>query len=308
MQRSTSWSRPISGIDIALDRFRVQIDAIFGERGFLLFHVGGFRLLRLRLILALGGAGDGARFAVGRILGDAMGDEVDRVIAGHVLFLQEIGGVRLPLGEDRDEHVGARHLGPAGGLHVDRRALDHPLEGGGGHRFGPFDVGDEGRQVILDEVDQRRPQFLEIDAAGLHDLLRVGFVDKREKKMFERCKLVPPGVRVRQCGVNGLLQCVRKRWHARAPFGDIECVRAAPRSWPLGIKLWFLSASFKLFLNKLRCTGGVQAQPIGFADRCPKNRQCATERHFRDECEPSEPVLAPTNFREHVGVCRRLHI
>jgi hypothetical protein len=58
-------------------------------------------------------------------------DVVDRVVAGHVLLLQEIGGVALALGEDRDQHVGAGHLLAAGRLHVDHRALDHALEAGG---------------------------------------------------------------------------------------------------------------------------------------------------------------------------------
>jgi hypothetical protein len=51
--------------------------------------------------------------------------------------------------------------------------------------------------------------------------------------------------------------------------------------------------------------GGLWHKPIGFADRCLKNGQCA-QRIFGTN-EPQN-VLAPTNFREHVGVCRRLHI
>jgi hypothetical protein len=58
-------------------------------------------------------------------------DVVDRVVARHVLLLQEIGGVALALGEDRDQHVGAGHLLAAGRLDVDHRALDHALEAGG---------------------------------------------------------------------------------------------------------------------------------------------------------------------------------
>jgi hypothetical protein len=37
-------------------------------------------------------------------------DVVDRIKAGHVLLLQEEGGVALALGEDGDEHVRAGHL------------------------------------------------------------------------------------------------------------------------------------------------------------------------------------------------------
>ena len=83
----------------------------------------------------------GARFAIGWVLGHPMGDEIDGVIARHVLFLQEIGRVRFPFGEDGDKDVRARHLGAARRLHMDRRALDHPLEGGGRDRFRAFDIG-----------------------------------------------------------------------------------------------------------------------------------------------------------------------
>ena len=67
-----------------------------------------------------------------RHLGDAVGDVVDRVEAGHVLLLQEIDGVALALGEHGHQHVGAGHLLAARGLHVNDGALDHPLEAGGG--------------------------------------------------------------------------------------------------------------------------------------------------------------------------------
>jgi hypothetical protein len=307
MQRSTSWSRPIRGSTSPFADFAFRSTQYLASADSFCSASGARPADRLRLVLAFGGAGDGARFAVGRILGDAMGDEVDRVVAGHVLFLQEVGCVRFPFGEDRDEHVGARHLGPAGGLHVDRRALDDALEGGGRHRLGPFDIGDEGRQVILDEVDQRGAQFLKIDAARLHDLLCVRLIDQRQKKMFERGKLVPPGVGIRQRRVNGLLKCVRKRWHARAPFGDIEGVRAAPRSWPHGIKLWFLSASFKLFLNKFRWTGAFRHNPL-VSLAAAKKWAVRDRGDFLGRIRTFRNVLAPTNFRKHVGVCRRLHI
>jgi hypothetical protein len=63
-----------------------------------------------------------------RTLGDAVRDVVDRVVAGHLLFLQEIGRVALALGEDRNEHVGAGDFLAAGRLHMDHRALDDALE------------------------------------------------------------------------------------------------------------------------------------------------------------------------------------
>ena len=73
----------------------------------------------------------GRDFGETRSLGDAVADVIDRVVAGHVLLLQEIGGVALTLGEDRHQHVGAGDLLAAGGLHMDNRALDHALKVGG---------------------------------------------------------------------------------------------------------------------------------------------------------------------------------
>jgi hypothetical protein len=56
-----------------------------------------------------------------------MADVVDGVVARHPLLLQQIGGMGLTLGEDRDQHVGARHLVAARRLRANDGALDHPL-------------------------------------------------------------------------------------------------------------------------------------------------------------------------------------
>jgi len=55
-------------------------------------------------------------------------DVIDRVVAGHVLLLQEKRGVALALGKDRHQHIGAGDFLAAGGLHVNDRALDHALD------------------------------------------------------------------------------------------------------------------------------------------------------------------------------------
>ena len=51
-----------------------------------------------------------ARIRSSRTLGDPMADVVHRVVAGHVLLLQEVCRMRLALGENGDQNVGARHL------------------------------------------------------------------------------------------------------------------------------------------------------------------------------------------------------
>src|SRR6185312_17137221 len=81
-------------IDLAVLRLLVEVDAIGLERVALL----------LGLVAGLGvgfflRAARGTRLGHAGPLGDAVADVVDRVVARHVLLLQEIGGVALALGE-----------------------------------------------------------------------------------------------------------------------------------------------------------------------------------------------------------------
>ena len=117
---------PDQGVNITFCRFCVQIDAVFFQRGFFFIAFG----YALGFFFVLGCACDGSGLAVGRIFGDAMRDIVDRVVAGHVLFLQKVCRVAFTLCKDGDQHVGACDLGPARGLHVDGGTLDDALEGG----------------------------------------------------------------------------------------------------------------------------------------------------------------------------------
>ena len=162
------------GINLPLPRLFIEVDA-----------VGVERLPRLRggLVFSLGlrGAGAGAAHVAGLgragLLGDAVGDEVDRVVTGHVLLLQEEGRMALPLGEDGDQHIGSGHIVPTGRLHVDHGPLDHPLEPG--RRLGVFTrVCDEGFQFCVQIVDQIFLQNIEIDAARLHDRRPFGVVQQ----------------------------------------------------------------------------------------------------------------------------------
>ena len=111
-------------VDLALARLLVEVDAIGLQRIALLL---GLLAAGLGVVLFLGAA-HGPRLGHAGPLGDAMADVIDRVVARHVLLLQEIRRMALALGEDRDQHIGAGHLLAAGGLHMDHRALDHALE------------------------------------------------------------------------------------------------------------------------------------------------------------------------------------
>ncbi|MHC2800886.1 hypothetical protein ACVMII_000632 [Bradyrhizobium diazoefficiens] len=143
-----------------------------------------------------------------------MADVVDGVVARHVLLLQEVCGVALALGEDRDQHVGTGHLFATGGLHVDHRALDHALETGG--RLGI--VGAIRHQVLefgLKIVDEARAELVEIDATGAHDGGCIGVVDQGEQEMLERRVLVMTLVCDRQRTMQGLFKALRKSRHSR---------------------------------------------------------------------------------------------
>jgi len=143
-------------------------------------------------------------------------DVVDRVVAGHLLFLQEVGGVALALGEDGDEHVGARHLLAARGLDVDHRALDDALEAGRG--LGVLVVaGDEVVELGVDIGENGLLQLFEIDVASPHDGRRVGVVEQRQKQMLQRRILmmafVGEGERLMERPLEALGECRHSEPH-----------------------------------------------------------------------------------------------
>ncbi len=82
----------------------VEVDAIGRQRILLLLGAACLVLLALalRLGILLVGTAHGAVFGGAGALADAVGDEVDGVVAGHLLLLQEIGRMAFALGEDRD--------------------------------------------------------------------------------------------------------------------------------------------------------------------------------------------------------------
>ena len=192
-------------IDLAVLRLLVEVDAIGLERIALLLRLAVAAVAALGVgILVV--AAHAARFRKPRPLGDAVADVVDRVVAGHVLLLQEIGGVALALGEDRDQHVGAGDLLAAGRLHMDHGALDHALEAGGGLAVLAA-VGDQVLQFGFEIADARlRLSFSVIDIARAHHRRRVLVVDQREQQMLERGVFVVALVGERQRPVEGLLE------------------------------------------------------------------------------------------------------
>src|SRR5262249_41549424 len=104
-------------IDAAGFRLLVQVHAIGFER------LGALLVLGLALFALLLGAARGLLLAHARALGDAVAHVAHRIEARHVLLLQEIDGMALALGEQRDQHIGASDFLAAGVLHVENRTL-----------------------------------------------------------------------------------------------------------------------------------------------------------------------------------------
>ncbi len=182
------------GVDPALAGLVVQVDAIRGERlvGGLLAALGGGcgRSCGGRLLCAA----HRARLGQIGVLRDSMGDVVDRVEAGHVLELEEIDGVALAFGEHRHQHVRAGNLLAAGRLHVNHRALHHPLEARGRLRVGGF-LRDQGGQLGFHEGFDVGAEFVDIDAARAQHRDGVAVFRERVEQMFECRVFVPAGGR-----------------------------------------------------------------------------------------------------------------
>ena len=167
-------------VDLALARLLVEVDAIGIERvDFLLLLVA-----RLGIVVFVGAA-HRPGFGHARPLGDAVADVVDRVVARHVLLLQEIRGMALALGENGDQHIGAGHFLAAGGLDVDDGALDDALEAGGGLGILPA-VGDEVVQFRFEIGHEIPSQLLEIDVARPHHRGGILVFDQRQQQVLER--------------------------------------------------------------------------------------------------------------------------
>ena len=176
-------------IDAPVARLLVEVDAIGVERALLLLGIRSLLAVLLAVAVLVGAARALRRVGQPRPLGDAVADVIDRVVAGHILLLQEVGGMALAFGEDRDEHVRPGHLFATGRLHVDHGTLDHPVEAG--RRLGILaTVADEIFELAVDVVAQILLQKVEIDRAGPQHSRRFGVVGQTEQQMLKRRVLV----------------------------------------------------------------------------------------------------------------------
>ena len=203
-------------IDLAVFRLFIEVDAVSLQR--ILLLLGGrsvfLGIAAARLVFAFRFIGTARRARLRRAgaLTDAVGDVVDRVVTGHLLLLQEIGGVAFALGENGHKHVRAGHFLAAGRLNMDDGPLDNPLEAGCG--FGILVITrDEVRQFIVDVIADSLAKRIEIDIAGAHDGCGIRVVDQRQKEMFQRRIFVVTLICKGQCLVQRLLETWGKSWH-----------------------------------------------------------------------------------------------
>ena len=165
-------------IDLAFLGLRIEVDRELLERRSLLALVGGARFLA-----GLGSRAFGRLGAVRRVaLANAVRDEVHHVQACHALLVQVIDRMRILFAEDRNQHIGTGHflLAIARGLHVHDGALDHALKTQRGLRvdfIGPR----HGGRVVLDEVDQRCTQVVDVGRAGTQNLRRTRVVQQGQQ-------------------------------------------------------------------------------------------------------------------------------
>ena len=154
-------------------------------------------------------AADAARLGHAGALRDAVADEVHGVEAGHVLLGQEEGGVALALGENGDEHIGARDLLAAGGLHMHDGAMDDALEARGRLRFAIL-VENEVGKLLVEEIGELGPEPVQIDIAGAHDRRRIAVVDQRQEQVLQRGVFVMALVGIFDGAMERFFQAVRE--------------------------------------------------------------------------------------------------
>ena len=198
-------------IDLAVLGFLVEVDAIGFERVIGVLALA-FALVGRRLVVD---AARGPGLGQARAFGNAMGNVVDRVVAGHFLLLQEEGRVALTLGEDGNQHIGAGHLLTAGRLHMDNGALDDALETRSRLRLIAI-VDNQAGQFGVDVVLKVPAQQGQIDIAGAHDGRRIAVIYQGQQQMLERGVFVLPLVRDGESPVKGIFETARECWHCES--------------------------------------------------------------------------------------------
>ena len=124
-----------------------------------------------------------------RHFGDAVRNIIHRVEPRHILLLQEIDGVRLALGKERGENVGARRFAAARRLHMQDGALQDALKAGGRRRVLAGLAG-QVIELVFDKAGQVLAQSLDVNAACFEHRHRIQVIAQRQQQMLERGQLM----------------------------------------------------------------------------------------------------------------------
>ena len=153
--------------------FFIEIDAIGRQR------IGTGRAWRLGCILLC--ATRRLLFRHACFFGDAVRDKAHRIISRHVLLLQEVGGMALAFGENRDQNIRTGHFITAGNIDMLDRTLNNALESCGWLYTAICIHIDQRRQVFIDVFCQVQTELLQIDGASFHDLGCIWIVNQGEQ-------------------------------------------------------------------------------------------------------------------------------
>ena len=197
------------------------------ERGFLFALALGFLLLLFLFLGALHFAGLGNLGA----LANAVRNEADRIEPAHVLLLEKIDRVALPLGKQRDEHIRTRHIVAARRLDMEDRALDDPLKPARWRWIGiAFDF--QRFKFGLEIMSNGVLELAKLDAAGDHDLRGMFVVDQRIEQVLKRCIFMFAAGRGGKRVVQRGFQFTGKRRHSmllRSSMSGLACQTSSQR-------------------------------------------------------------------------------
>ena len=157
-----------------------------------------------------------ARVSLAPVLGDAVGDEADRVQSRHVLLLEEEHRMALALAEQRDEDVRPRHFLAPRRLDVEDRALDDALEPRRRRRIDAR-VGLERAEFGIEIFGDVGGQLVDVDRARLHHRGGVAVAGQREEEMFERRIFVMPAAGLGQRVVERVFEIAGEGGHGNLP-------------------------------------------------------------------------------------------
>ena len=186
-------------IDFAFARLLIEVHAIRVER--LIGWLGG-------LFFFLTGWARRLRLGHARLFRNAMRDEVNRIIAGHFLLLQEVSRMAFTFREDRNKHVCAGHFIATRAFHVQDGTLDNALECSGRTNLIIELVNDEAGQIIIDIIRQVFLKLFQIHLTGGHHFNGFFVFRQSQKQVFQS------GVFVMALGREGecLLECAFQAW------------------------------------------------------------------------------------------------